>query len=423
MVNVTLTDRAAFSAQRDRSSAGETRVDRMTPHSPSGSPLPSPSNAIADLPEFISMAREKGLDPRPVILRVQTDLLIAAPERTPDMLGNFSRLALELIPLIEDETLAQIAGKLARLPELPHGVAAALLARQGLVAAAFIANAPALPAEAALVLADQGDLLCARALAGRSDGDATLLLRLLDRDDADIDLRIALAVPHPLPGAAIDRLLARAPGRVELCSALIGRQDVTVEDGARLLPWLRSADRVALIGRAHAPQAMAPAHHPPSPDIADDLDIETLVLLARRRDEDLFRSELARLLNLPTTSIELIASDDGGELLVLALVTIGCFPEEIAAILLSRQPALSHDARQVLALVDQARHLRRDVALRLLTGAFMPEAVRSARGAALAPQFAGEARPTLRAILRPARQKAGAARSDIGDVRHIGEAG
>jgi hypothetical protein len=396
----------------------------MTPHNPSGNPLQNPSamsNAFAELPEFIAMAREKGLDPRPVILRVQADLLLAARERTPDMLDSFSRLALELIPLIEDETLAQIAGKLARLSDLPHSVSAALMARQGLVAAAFIANAPLLPAEAALVLADQGDILSARALAGRADGSESVVLRLIDRDDAIIDSRIAQTGPRPLPGAALDILLARASGRPDLCAALVGRQDVMVEDGARLLPWLDAGARAMLIGRASAPQRLPGMPLVQTPELADEADIETLVLLARRREEDMFRTQLGRLCALPSAAVDAIAEDDGGELLVMALVMAGCFPEEIAAILLSRQPALSHDARRVKALVDLARDMRRDVAVRLVTVAFSEEVVRPARGAAMAPQFAGEPRPMLRATLRPVRQKPAAARSDLS--RDLGEAG
>lgn len=394
----------------------------MTPQSPSGPSTPTSSSAIAELPEFIALAREKGLDPRPVILRVQTDLLLAAPERSPDMLDSFRRLALELVPLIEDETLAQIAGKLARLPDLPHEVGAALIARQGLVAATFVAQAPHLPPEAALVLADRGDILCARALAGRADCDETVLLRLIDRNDTLVDAAMAATGPRPLPGRVIDILLARAPGRAALCEALVGRQEVSVEEGARLLPWLQPVERAVLIGRAST--RTGGANPPPvSPDPADERDIETLVLLARRREEALFRSEFARLCALPDTAADTIAQDEGGELLVLGLVAIGCFPEEIAAIVLSRQPAIAHDVRRVFGLVDLARDLRRDVALRLVTAAFTPEAARPARGAVLASQFAPEARPGLRAVLRPVRQKPAAALGDLRDLSDTRETG
>jgi hypothetical protein len=65
--------------------------------------------------------------------------------------------------------------------------------------------------------------------------------------------------------------------------------------------------------------------------------------------------------------------------------------------------------------------MRRDVAVRLVTVALSEEVVRPARGAAMAPQFAGEPRPMLRATLRPVRQKPAAARSDLS--RDLGEAG
>ncbi|HVL73181.1 MAG TPA: hypothetical protein VM434_15035, partial [Beijerinckiaceae bacterium] len=88
-------------------------------------------SAPPDLSGLAALAQERDLDLRPVILRVQTDLFLAAPSRDPDTLAAFEALACGLVPGIDEETAAIVARKLAPFPDTPEPVLAALARRGG----------------------------------------------------------------------------------------------------------------------------------------------------------------------------------------------------------------------------------------------------------------------------------------------------
>ena len=65
--------------------------------------------APSDLSGLASLARQRDLDLRPIILRVQTDLFVTAPARDPAAIEAFEALACGLLPTVDDETAAIIA--------------------------------------------------------------------------------------------------------------------------------------------------------------------------------------------------------------------------------------------------------------------------------------------------------------------------
>src|SRR5690349_12323923 len=102
------------------------------------------SSVLPDLPGLVALARQHRLDLRPVILRVQTDLLAAARVRDPAAWRSFETMAAGLLPGIDDETAAIVARKLAPLPDAPERLLCLLVARGGTAQRAVIELAPRL---------------------------------------------------------------------------------------------------------------------------------------------------------------------------------------------------------------------------------------------------------------------------------------
>ena len=100
--------------------------------------------AAADLSGLASLARDPRLDLRPVLLRVQTDLFLAAPTRDPAMTAAFEALACGLLPALDDTAAARLARKLAPHPESPARVLELLVERGGEARHAVVASAACL---------------------------------------------------------------------------------------------------------------------------------------------------------------------------------------------------------------------------------------------------------------------------------------
>ena len=62
-----------------------------------------------ELRGLLAIAREEGLDMKPVLLRVLTDLYVATPAHSPDEIAQFREIAGTLIPQVDMETALIIA--------------------------------------------------------------------------------------------------------------------------------------------------------------------------------------------------------------------------------------------------------------------------------------------------------------------------
>src|SRR4051794_36800570 len=88
-------------------------------------------SALSDLSGLVSLAQQRELDLRPVILRVQTDLFVSAPARDRTAIEAFEALACGLLPAVDDETAAIVAAKLAPVEDTPESVLHELARRGG----------------------------------------------------------------------------------------------------------------------------------------------------------------------------------------------------------------------------------------------------------------------------------------------------
>ena len=84
-------------------------------------PPPPNLNGLTEL------AKRNGVDIRPTLLRVMTDLYLQKPTHTEQEASHYTELALRLIDLVDAKTRATIAGKIAGYPNAPAAVRHRLL--------------------------------------------------------------------------------------------------------------------------------------------------------------------------------------------------------------------------------------------------------------------------------------------------------
>ncbi|HEX8164767.1 MAG TPA: DUF2336 domain-containing protein, partial [Beijerinckiaceae bacterium] len=180
-------------------------------------------SALSDLSSLMSLARERDLDVRPVILRVQTDLFAGARTRDRAMIAAFAALASGLLGAVDDDTAAIVARKLAPISDTPESLLLLLAMRGGEACRAVIEQAPVLSelmlAAAAVDAADLPVFMAARA-----GLDAVQVSDLLAREDEAVDLALARNPHWPLSGATLDTLVERARSAPALAAALLGRE-------------------------------------------------------------------------------------------------------------------------------------------------------------------------------------------------------
>lgn len=339
--------------------------------------------SIDDLPSFLATARENGWDPRPVLLRVQTDLFCNAPARGPDIVASYRSIAEVMIPVVDDETALIVAQKIAGLPETPHVLREALIARGGGAASACIALTPAIDSNWAELVAEGGDEAEAAGLAARTDLDPGLIAPLLARTMPDVDLVLACNHSIELPPDLRSILIERSRQNERLSRALLQRQDLSVRERAVFYARL---DR---IGRQRLREAL---ENQPGPGtttrmlpLLRDEDVVRLVSAARSRDSELFQLELASVSSLETGQIAALLADRSGELLALLLVGLGIEPEDGGIIFISGDDDIAHSVDAVFGLVALMRTIARSTAETIVAATCGLDPTRSLRSARHVP--------------------------------------
>ena len=86
------------------------------------------SAAYSPLDGLVDLACRDGVDVRPTLLRVLTDLYVQRPAHSAEEEIQYVELALGLIETVDDATRKAVASRLAAYPAAPGGDAAELLA-------------------------------------------------------------------------------------------------------------------------------------------------------------------------------------------------------------------------------------------------------------------------------------------------------
>src|SRR4051812_42153077 len=83
---------------------------------------------VPRLDGLFALSRTPGLDVRPTLLRVLTDLFVDARQRGEDDIERYTELAGHLVEQVDDETRLVVAGKLAPCAFAPRPVIDKLIA-------------------------------------------------------------------------------------------------------------------------------------------------------------------------------------------------------------------------------------------------------------------------------------------------------
>ncbi|MDJ1159050.1 DUF2336 domain-containing protein [Chelatococcus sp. SYSU_G07232] len=361
---------------------------------------------VPDLSGLAALARAGDIDIRPVLLRVQTDLFLAAKARPPEAVAAFRALATGLIPVVDAGTLAVVAQKLAPHPDTPEAVIEALARAGGRAEEIVLALTPNLPEEGLTAIAATGPVRLAVAVARRRDLAPQTLDALVARRHVALDEALA-GNPSPLPADVLATLVARARQsahlRAALAALLLERADLPVIDAAALYGEAEPARRAAILaemGRAAALDGRRRAL-----PLVDATRREALVRAAARGDRPAFSVRLADAFGTSIREAQRLLADPSGDLLALALHAVGFEEEEAVRVFLTLDPALAQSTQRVFALAGRIRAVPREVAARVVfavlgrdTGEVRP---RAAHVPAMAPGGT-TSRPALPGLRRPA---------------------
>ena len=159
------------------------------------------STAYPTLDGLVDLACRDGVDVRPTLLRVVTDLYVQKPTHSTDETTRYVELALGLIESVDDATRAAVAASLAGYAAAP----AAVLARLGRTAAAEVT--PSAEVANATASTESDDLI--ELFFTATSEDRRLILFNLDAAAMS-----SVHLPSPLPSS---RSLKPPP-----CSAIAG---------------------------------------------------------------------------------------------------------------------------------------------------------------------------------------------------------
>lgn len=267
----------------------------------------------------MSLSRREGVDIRPTLLRVLTDIYVQAPTHTSDEEQQFVELASRLIDQVDDATRAAVRARLAIYPQTPA------------------------------VIADK------------------LEIRSRDRQ-APTRLARPVAPPRPDPKPATEPAAASiAPSGAPL--------PMLPNDAAQLSEMFFAADsgrRAAILYHlADAPLKTAA----PIPAARAERAIQILEMAAFAVDAENFARELADALLLPARLAVQVIDDPGGEPLACALKALGMGSAAFQRVLLFLNPEIGASVATVYRLSRLYDRISERAALVLLAawrGAAMP---------------------------------------------------
>jgi hypothetical protein len=258
---------------------------------------------------LMTLSRREGVDIRPTLLRVLTDLYFQTPSHTADEERQYVELASRLIDEVDDATLAAVRARLSIYPRTPQAIADKLVLRPP--------GRPSIPAAPGIQ-------------------------------------------PQPAPSPPTDELpeihglhpaaaLSMQPNEASELNSMFFAADAK----ERVL-ILRNLENTPLKAAAR-PDAHRAARA-----------IAALESMALEADQIGFIRELAHILILPTRMAQQIVEDPGGEALACAAKTIGMPSESFERVLLFLDPELGASVTRVYTLSRLYDTLSERVALIML---------------------------------------------------------
>jgi hypothetical protein len=253
-------------------------------------------NGLAEL------SKRSGVDIRPTLLRVLTDLYVCKPTHSEKEEAEYTRMALRLIDHVDAKTRAMIAGKIAGYPGAPAAV------RQRLLKDHIVCSAPEEPA----------------------------------KETAKDETANETAKP---PAEPLSKSKAEALELSELFFACSAEER-----------------RLILLNLPYAPIAPAGPINPAAARSA----VQQLEASALAHQTERFARDLGQALSISRTQALRLVNDTGGEPIVVAAAALNMPAAVLARILLCLNPAISRSVQRVYDLTLLYEELKAASALRLV---------------------------------------------------------
>jgi hypothetical protein len=269
-------------------------------------------NASPLFPGFdglMTLSRREGVDIRPTLLRVLTDLYVQAPKHSSDEQRQFVELTSRLIDEVDDATRASVRARLAIYPGAPLDILHKLGVR---------------PAQ------------------------------------ADAPVPTAKEIPSPPPAPAPPKPLTEAERRM---ASNISMQPNDAAQICELFARANSSERAQILHNlAESPLKASPR----VPQLRAARSIEALEMAAFVADPENFPRELAETLILPHGIAMEIVNDPGGEPLACAMRALDMPGPTFQRVLLFLKPEIGSSVHHVYRLARLYERLSERAALVLL---------------------------------------------------------
>lgn len=299
------------------------------------------SSSFPSLEGLDDLARRSGVDTRPTLARVLTDLYVQKPAHTLDEEVHYTELVLRLLDAVDVPTRAVVASKLAHYPAAPRAVVVRLARDVIEVAEPVLRHSPCLPGpEQIAIIAECGPLYAA-ALAARGDratapGDRALPARpsatsLLPRSSSWRRAIAGLEPAAPAADAGLGELFLAASSQER--RAIL--TDLDTDDG--------------------------PPRQPVASDAVQRLEMAALA----RKPEDFIRA-LEHALGVSAQIARRTAEDRAGEPLLVAAKALDMSSEVLIRILLFLNPAIGESVQRVFGLAQLYLELAPGAALQIV---------------------------------------------------------
>jgi uncharacterized protein (DUF2336 family) len=301
---------------------------------------------IPNLEGLDDLARLRGVDTRPTLARVLTDLYVQKPAHTLDEETHYTELVLRLLDAVDVPTRAIVAHKLATYPAAPRAVVLRLARDVIEVAEPVLRHSPCLPGPELVAIIEECGPLHAAAIAARPGRGGASVPVARDRATA---LRPSAASLLPRSSQwrnAIVEAEAVVPATIEVSLG-------------ELFLAASSDERRVIIANLDAGDAM------PRPQIPSD-GVQRLEAAALARRPEEFAAELGRALGVSGEIARRMTGDPGGEPLLLAAKALDMPIEPLVRILLFINPLIGESVSRVFTLAQLYVELPRGAALQVL---------------------------------------------------------
>lgn len=263
---------------------------------------------IPSLDGLTELAKRDGVDIKPTLLRVMTDLYVQKPVHSIEEERHYIELAVRLIDQVDAATRSIVAARLVKYPRAP------------------------------LQIADH--LWRVRIQRGETEPEAVLASAQAPSP--------APTVPAPLPTPAAESAGVEAPSAAEL-------SDVFLSADAQ-------ERRMILL---HLDLAALPPAPPAGAQVEQDT-IRRLEMAALNHNSDGFAQEIERTLGIAKSYTRRLIDDQSGEPMLVLARALGMPADVLQRILLCLNPAISHSVLRVYELSTLYDEIERQSALRLI---------------------------------------------------------